>query len=191
MLHSLSDIITFSRLCLTPIIVILAFIPGLQIIAWYCLLLAASTDAIDGYVARKFGTTSTFGSIFDSYTDKVLIIVMLFLLVVLGKLNYLHGLIPAFIITCRELFVFLLRFYAHFKNLSLQTKPLAKVKTALQMLGIILLLHPSISIYPHISGIMILWLAAILSIISALQYCHELITYKTKHTIITEPSIAE
>lgn len=176
MLGNISDLITFSRICFTPIIVILMLIPNeaCNMMGWYLFLIAGLSDILDGYIARRFGTTSRFGSLFDSYADKILIIIMLFLLVVLNRLNIYWGIVPAFIITCRELFVFLLRFYAHCKQINMGVNYCAKLKTFFEMISLICLLHPIYSLKYQALGIILLWIGAILAIISGIIYLIDL-----------------
>lgn len=188
MLHSFSDIITFSRICLTPVIIILCVLPSemLNYAGWACFLIAALSDAIDGYIARKFGTTSKFGALFDSYADKILIVIMMFLLVLLNRLDAIYATIPAFIITSRELFVFLIRFYSHCKNITLGVSKLAKFKTFFEMISIIILLHPVYHITYHMPGLIILWISAILAVISGFQYLTTLYSIKKDDRILED-----
>ena len=72
--------ITFIRLLLTPLIIYFLFIEK-NLLAIAFLTLALVSDAIDGYLARKLQQVSTFGKRFDQFTDKALLLSVLFTLV--------------------------------------------------------------------------------------------------------------
>lgn len=180
------DFLTLSRIVTTPVIAILALTPilSLQYIALALFFLACITDMLDGYIARKFNLTSRLGGLFDSYADKVIIIIMMFLLVVLHRLDTHYALVPAFIITCRELLIFIIRFYFYLRKQVLEVSYLSKSKTILQMLGVLLLLYPAQTETITEIGIYCLWTAAALSIITGLQYCFSMIKLHSDRSLL-------
>ncbi|MFB3100445.1 MAG: CDP-alcohol phosphatidyltransferase family protein, partial [Gammaproteobacteria bacterium] len=80
---NLPNILTLSRIVLIPVFVIFFYLP----VDWHYLaacvifILAAITDGLDGYYARKLGQTSALGAFLDPVADKLMIAVVLVLLV--------------------------------------------------------------------------------------------------------------
>ena len=72
---TLPNIITLARICLTPVIALLPFIQGYwpKVIAFVVFLVAAFSDLLDGYLARRYGTTSELGMLLDPIADKLLL----------------------------------------------------------------------------------------------------------------------
>ena len=64
---TLPNIITLARICLTPVVALLPFIQGYwpKVIAFVVFLIAAFSDLVDGYLARRYGTTSQLGILLD------------------------------------------------------------------------------------------------------------------------------
>lgn len=69
------NIITLARICLTPVIALLPFIEGYwpKVIAFGIFLVAAVSDAVDGWIARRYGTISELGILLDPIADKLLL----------------------------------------------------------------------------------------------------------------------
>ncbi len=72
---TIPNIITLARICLTPVIALLPFISGYwpKVIAFVIFLVAAISDAIDGYLARRYGQVSELGQLLDPIADKLLL----------------------------------------------------------------------------------------------------------------------
>src|SRR5213596_1713892 len=72
---TLPNIITLARISLTPVIALLPFIQGYwpKVIAFVVFLIAAFSDLLDGYLARRYGTTSELGILLDPIADKLLL----------------------------------------------------------------------------------------------------------------------
>src|SRR5204862_7936293 len=72
---TLPNIITLARICLTPVIALLPFISGYwpKVIAFVVFLIAAFSDLLDGYLARRYGTISELGMLLDPIADKLLL----------------------------------------------------------------------------------------------------------------------
>ncbi|MGH7676319.1 MAG: CDP-diacylglycerol--glycerol-3-phosphate 3-phosphatidyltransferase [Gemmatimonadales bacterium] len=72
---TIPNIITIARICLTPVIALLPFISGYwpKVIAFVIFLIAAISDAIDGYLARRYGQVSELGQLLDPIADKLLL----------------------------------------------------------------------------------------------------------------------
>src|SRR3989442_302720 len=72
---TLPNIITLARICLTPVVALLPFISGYwpKVIAFVVFLIAAFSDLVDGYLARRYGTISELGMLLDPIADKLLL----------------------------------------------------------------------------------------------------------------------
>lgn len=69
------NIITLARICLTPVIALLPFIEGYwpKVIAFVIFLIAAISDMVDGWIARRYGAISELGILLDPIADKLLL----------------------------------------------------------------------------------------------------------------------
>jgi CDP-diacylglycerol--glycerol-3-phosphate 3-phosphatidyltransferase len=129
-------------------------------------LLAAATDLLDGYLARKRGQITTLGILLDPIADKLLISSALISLV------ELH-LIPAWmvvIIVGREFAVTGLRGIASAEGFALAASELGKTKMVFQVVAItVIALEPR---YPriHSLGQLLLWAVVVFALASAIQY---------------------
>ncbi|MFN7451279.1 MAG: CDP-diacylglycerol--glycerol-3-phosphate 3-phosphatidyltransferase, partial [Alphaproteobacteria bacterium] len=134
--------------------------------------LAAASDFIDGYLARKWQVQSPFGAMIDQITDKLVVVTFLVILLVDQAVWWL----PALVILLREIYVSGLREYLALAQIPMPVSRLGKWKTATQMLAIIALLSAVVYAIPalEILGNLLLSIAAILAAISALQYSRAL-----------------
>ena len=96
---------TVLRILLMPAFVVVFYLPMplAHFISALIFLLAAFTDWIDGYLARKLGQITPFGAFFDPVADKLIVAMALLLLV--GKHANVYLTIPALVIVCREIMV--------------------------------------------------------------------------------------
>jgi cardiolipin synthase len=132
--------------------------------------LAAITDWLDGYLARTLNQTSAFGAFLDPVADKLMVAAALIMLVNLG---YVDAFI-AFIIIGREIAISALReWMAQLGNSkSIAVSVLGKVKTAFQMIAILLLLYhePILMFSAHAIGTLLIYIAAALTLWSMGYY---------------------
>lgn len=86
---SLANKLTLARIAMVPVFLVLAEIPFPHHMTWAAavFLAATLTDLLDGYFARKHGTVSGFGKIFDPIADKILVLSALLPLAVQGRLS--------------------------------------------------------------------------------------------------------
>lgn len=135
--------------------------------------LAAATDFLDGYAARRRSETSALGAALDPLADKLLIAAALLLLTRNGVIHD-GGVIAALVILLRELFVGGLREALAQMGRALPVTPLAKWKTAAQLIAVGLLLAAAPggllgeTARPAAAGA--LWLAAILTLWTGFVY---------------------
>lgn len=179
-MKSLPNILTIFRIAVLPILIILILSPdkNLNFYALILFLLISASDFFDGYFARMMSVESSFGKMLDPIADKLFIIVVIICLMINGSIDK-FTLIPGFLIICREIFVSGLREYysSNSKNLVINVSILGKIKTAFQMFSLFLILIAPLSLQLNFQllniGIVILWIAMILSIISGYQYYKE------------------
>ncbi len=137
MFKSIPNLMTIARIAIIPVIALLLYVP-MAWAAWTALvlyILAAVTDFLDGFIARKMGSVSEFGRFLDPIADKVLVGC---LLVVLAAVDRLDGIwiVPAVIIMMREFLVAGLREYLGPKNIVVSVTKMAKWKTTVQMVAL-------------------------------------------------------
>jgi cardiolipin synthase len=178
---NLANILTMARLVLLPFILILICL-NYHWAAWAALTLyivAAITDWLDGFVARRFNQTTDFGRFLDPIADKIFVACIMVMLVAMDRIYGLHVLAVLAILT-RELAVSGLREYLGPKNIVIHVSQLAKWKTAIQFVATGLLLLGPINMYLSIAGLLCLWAAAILTVITGAQYMREGVKYFDK-----------
>ena len=170
---NLPTILTLSRIVLIPVFLYVTVINNLAGLIVFCI--AAITDTLDGYLARRWGDVTKFGIIMDPIADKILVIAALILLV--GE-DYV-SIWAAAIIISREFIITGLRVVALSKDIVIAAEMGGKLKTTTQMAAIIALivvLNPkyrwevvgTFDLYDL--GTLLLWISVVLSIISGVQY---------------------
>ncbi len=173
-MQKLPNYLTFMRILVIPGVVASFSFPGM-LAAWIgCgLFIAASvTDYFDGYLARKFKSTSSLGRIFDPIADKLLVAATLLMMAAYDRLGY-TGLWPAVVILCREVLVSGLREFLAEIRVGLPVTRLAKWKTGIQMAAIPMLMVADFSpwfCYFGEVGEILIWIAALLTVITGYDY---------------------
>jgi CDP-diacylglycerol--glycerol-3-phosphate 3-phosphatidyltransferase len=157
--------ITLLRILAAPVIVVVVVdfgVSWLTVVLWVAL---ASTDFVDGWVARRQGATTS-GAFLDPLADKVLVLGALAALAAGG----FTGWAPVLIIAGREALISAYRSAVARHGVSVPARPLAKLKTASQDLAVGLLVLPGVGDrYPWI-GRDVLWAAVALAVVSGAQY---------------------
>ena len=139
-MHYLPNLITITRILLTPVILFLLFWPSFyaQSMAWLLFILVAISDWVDGKLARKLKASSRLGKFLDPLADKVLVLgVFLILPLVLPDVIPWWAVIA---IALRDGVVTGLRVYLERQGHSLPTFFSAKVKTTVQFSFLVLTL---------------------------------------------------
>ena len=134
MLSSPPNLLTVSRVLLVPVLVALFYVEG-DWARWFACLVfvvAATTDYLDGYMARAWSMQSPFGRWLDPVADKLLVGATVVMLVGFDR----APLLPALVIVLREIMVSGLREYMAEVRAGLPVSRLAKWKTAVQMAAI-------------------------------------------------------
>lgn len=173
-LFNLPNILTFARIAAIPVFVVVFYLPTpwANEAATVLFAIAAVTDWVDGYLARKWGQTSAFGAFLDPVADKLMVAVVLVLLVQREATPWLA--IPAAVIIGREIAVSALReWMAELgERAQVAVSVVGKFKTTAQMIALILLVYrDDIWIFPtEIVGYVMLYIAAGLTLWSMILY---------------------
>lgn len=178
MLKDIPNILTILRILLIPILVLSFYLvtPLSRYLVIGIFVFASITDYFDGSLARKWNAETNFGRMLDPIADKMLVISTLIMLVD----QKIAPVIPILAIVCREIFVSGMREYLATHNVTISVNVIGKLKTALQMTAIILLLldEKTINIAnTSLIGTIMLWAVAILTIISGYIYTKNAIRY--------------
>lgn len=171
MKFNIPTILTFFRVALIPIFIVIFYLP-FKFTPLACAIvfaLAALTDWFDGFLARRWKQTTRFGAFLDPVADKVLVAVSLVLVV-----SHYHSFlitIPALVMISREIIISALReWMAEVGNRNkVAVSWLGKVKTALQMLALVGLLWRYNSLMENIS-IIALYIAMAITVWSMIEY---------------------
>jgi CDP-diacylglycerol--glycerol-3-phosphate 3-phosphatidyltransferase len=133
-----ANLLGLARIAATPVVIALMLVgtPGLGIVAFVVFTIAAWTDFLDGWVARRRGEVSPLGVFMDLTADKVLVGGVL---VAMVEVDLLPTWMVATILV-RELVIAGVRQMAAAENVVIAAKPLGKSKTATTLAGMALLL---------------------------------------------------
>ena len=173
---SVPNVLTYVRIAAVPALVACLFFLKGDVARWSAFSLfvfAGITDWLDGYLARAWEQQSTLGRMLDPIADKLLVGAVLMMLV---HDNTIGGwsIWAAIIILCREILVSGLREFLAELNVKIHVTQLAKWKTTMQMiaLGVLLAGPAAEKIVPGImtGGIVILWIAALLTLWTGYDY---------------------
>ena len=150
-----------------------------------CVLFAilCSTDFVDGHIARKTNTVSALGKFLDPLADKIVIVVMLFLIVYFRDFELFpyDGLVIALLgglILTRELTVSVFRAVAASKGLVLAADIYGKMKTVLLDVGVAFLILAGVNEVIMWIGEIVFYLGAVLTVFSGVRYL-----VKNKHVL--------
>jgi CDP-diacylglycerol--glycerol-3-phosphate 3-phosphatidyltransferase len=180
-IDNLPNRITIFRVLLIPIVIGLLYVANLEIesitpqlkstlgwIAAWIFVAASITDFFDGYIARKRGIVTVFGSFIDPIADKFLTVSSLIMLQSLDR-------IPSpvvILLVLREMYMTSLRLLAMNEGITVPVNNLGKWKTAIMMMGIPMIMcnEPWWIFNFPIMGIVFVYVAACISLWSAILY---------------------
>ena len=173
-IYTIPNIITFIRIFLIPIILYLLFSenPNIVLIAGLLFIVSSVSDYFDGYLARTLNQSSKLGTLLDPIADKLLIASVIVVLVDTGVISNIH-VVPAIIILLREIAISGLREFLAKLNTDMPVSKLAKYKTTFQMVSLSILI---ISLGFELNdllwniGLITLWIAAIITLVSGYNY---------------------
>lgn len=139
---TLANKITLARIALIPVFLVIAVLggPALDAAAMVLFIVCSATDFLDGYVARKYNQVTDFGKFVDPLADKLLVCAAMLLFVDRGLMAGWM----VFIILAREFIITSLRTVAMGKNRVLAAAWSGKVKTCVQIAGVVVIFLCSI-----------------------------------------------
>lgn len=163
---NLPTLLTFSRIVVIPVFIFVT--PVSNLLGAVIFSLASITDFLDGYLARRSGAVTRFGSIMDPIADKFLVIAALILLVDMGRVSVWI----AVIIIVREFLVTALRVVALSKDVVIKAEMGGKLKTGFQIAAIICLIlsRDLMGIDLFDAGTALIWISIVLSVASGTKY---------------------
>ncbi len=175
---NIPNLLTWLRILLIPLVVGVFYTPDAWLdatdknqLATFMFVLAAVTDWLDGWLARKLDQQSAFGAFLDPVADKLMVTAALVILVQLGRCDS----IIALVIIGREIAISALReWMAQIgRARSVAVNALGKIKTIAQMIAIpLLLFHDNFMglFDARVLGKWCIWGAALLTLVSMVWY---------------------
>jgi CDP-diacylglycerol--glycerol-3-phosphate 3-phosphatidyltransferase len=167
---NLPNTISLIRIGVIPVLFYLLFSPGprASLVIAILFVAAALTDLLDGYIARRYRIVTTMGKFLDPIADKLIVNTGMILMIPIGR-------IPAWIVAViiiRDFAVDGIRNIASSEGMIIQASPLGKRKTLCQIFAVSALMihYPFIGIDAHTVGMVILYIALILTVISGIDY---------------------
>jgi CDP-diacylglycerol--glycerol-3-phosphate 3-phosphatidyltransferase len=160
-----ANAITTLRLLAAPLMILLIIdfkVSWTTALVWVAI---ASTDFLDGWVARRQGATTT-GAFLDPLADKFLVIGALAALASVHLVDW----VPVLIIAGREFVISVYRSAVARKGISVPARPMAKMKTACQDFAVGFILLPATGLHDLWFGHALLWASVVLAVASGAQY---------------------
>ncbi len=178
---NLPNKLTVLRIIMIPIFAALFFITAIPYnyaVSAVVFALAAFTDFLDGYIARKYGLVTNLGKFLDPIADKVLVsTAFIIMLTPFGGASILpwYGSIAVAVIIARELMISGFRIVAASKGLVLAADKTGKIKTFFQDVSIVVLLvgasfMPGLYTALNVVGLALFGVSALLTVISGAEY---------------------
>ena len=160
-----ANVITISRIVMIPLF--MAFASGGSTVskgvALVIFIAASISDAVDGYVARRYNQVTLFGQFIDPLADKLLVTAALLIFLESGRMPAW----AAMVIISREFMVTSLRIIAISQGRVIAAALSGKIKTTVQILGIIVLLLP---IGGEFVDIVVCWCIVAVTVWSGVEY---------------------
>lgn len=179
-LFNIPNILTMMRIAAIPVLAVLLTSPTRSAGFWAAALfsLAAITDWLDGYLARRMQIVTVFGKFLDPIADKLIVMAALIMILPYDR-------VPAWmvlVILGREIIITGLRGIASNEGIVIAASDLGKFKTIFQLVAIIGLLlhfdynwflgieHPLLHVNMHNAGMFFFWIATVLTVWSGADY---------------------
>ena len=169
-IFNLPNTISLIRISVVPFLFILLTSPGefWSLILAILFAVASITDMLDGFLARKYNMITTMGKFLDPLADKLIVNTAMILMIPIGR-------IPAWIVAVtiiRDLIVDGIRSIASSEGLYIQASPLGKQKTIAQLFAVtaLMIYYPFLGINAHLVGMIILYIAFLLTLYSGTDY---------------------
>ncbi|HVA05850.1 MAG TPA: CDP-alcohol phosphatidyltransferase family protein [Acidimicrobiales bacterium] len=159
-----ANAVTIARLLAAPVFVVMIVVWGAT---WFNVaagLIVAGSDGVDGYMARRHGTTRS-GAFLDPLADKAVVLGAMGALAAQSRLPWL----PVVLIAVREVGMQVYRSWAGRRGISIPARNSAKLKTFVQDLAIGTCIIPPLA-HHHDVQLAVIWAAAALTIFTGLEY---------------------
>jgi CDP-diacylglycerol--glycerol-3-phosphate 3-phosphatidyltransferase len=169
---NLPNLLTVSRILLIPVFVMLFVTPtpARSLAAAVVFVVAAVTDMLDGYLARRRSQITRLGRLLDPIADKLLVLSALILLVQFDRVSAL----VAILIIAREVAVTGIRAIAATEGMILSAELTGKYKMALQVVAVVLLVLEDTAFAQfgnlHVAGTVTLYVSLVLGYVSGAKY---------------------
>ncbi|MDP6144885.1 MAG: CDP-diacylglycerol--glycerol-3-phosphate 3-phosphatidyltransferase [Acidimicrobiales bacterium] len=164
-----ANLITITRILASPILFILILsADGENGASWKAFILGlifGISDAFDGQIARATGSVTKLGAFLDPLADKVVVLGCMLSLLSIGRFHWL----PVMIIFTREIGISIYRFWVVRKGVVIPASNLAKWKTFVQGVTLLVAVLPPIGDIDWLV-IMMLWFAVAMTLITGWQY---------------------
>jgi CDP-diacylglycerol--glycerol-3-phosphate 3-phosphatidyltransferase len=159
-----ANAVTIGRVVAMPVLIAMIVDGGPSwpaVAFWFVI---SCTDGLDGWLARRQGTTRS-GAFLDPLADKVVVLAAMVALVAKGSFWWL----PVMLIAARELGLIAYRTSASRRGVSIPARSSAKLKTVVQDLAIGIALLPPLEDHAGFAG-SLLWCAVVLTVVTGTQY---------------------
>jgi CDP-diacylglycerol--glycerol-3-phosphate 3-phosphatidyltransferase len=172
-MSNLPNILTVFRIVLIPVLVVLLTDPDptASVLAALTFFLACLSDFFDGYLARRWGISTTFGKLLDPLADKLIVAAALIMLSGMDRDPTVPAWMTAVIIG-REIAVTGLRAVALGQGYVVGAEELGKYKMIFQMFALhgLLLHYDFLGVDWHLGGMYFLWISLVISLWSGIDY---------------------
>lgn len=173
MLLTLPNLLSLLRIALIPVLVYFLSDPGPEssMLAAITFFIASLTDFLDGYLARRYGHTTTLGKFLDPLADKLIVAAALIMLTAAARTPRVPAWMVVLIIG-REIAVTGLRGIASGEGIILAAEELGKYKMIFQMFALhgLIIHYQYLLVDFHALGMYFLWLALVLGVWSGIDY---------------------
>jgi len=159
-----ANAITVARLLAAPVYVVMLVVWGASWINVVVGFVLAASDGLDGYLARRHGTTRS-GAFLDPLADKAVVLGAFITLAAQGHLPWL----PVLLITGREVGMQLYRSWVGRKGVSIPARKSAKLKTLVQDIAIGTVIIPPLA-HQHGLQVAMVWVACALTLYTGAEY---------------------
>lgn len=167
---NLPNALSILRICVIPALFLLLLSPGpaLSLVLALLFIIAALTDLLDGYIARRYRIVTTMGKFLDPIADKLIVNTAMIVMIPIGR-------IPAWVvavIVIRDFVVDGMRSIASSEGIVIQASLLAKRKTLCEIFAVSALMihYPFLGANAHQVGMVILYIALLMTVGSGLDY---------------------
>lgn len=165
---TLPNVLTLFRILLVPLLVVVLWtkFEGKEFVGLGVFLLAAATDFLDGFIARRRHQVSRLGKLLDPAADKILVSAALIALIEID----VAAAWMVMVILAREFLISAFRSLAAAEGIVMSASWLGKSKTVMQVVAIsLLIIHERLGEFEHLAPIS-LWLATIATLVSGIEY---------------------